>query len=146
MRRREARVCESRTYPSGCSPAWSIITSTGVSRLHRDFAAGPLKLLDRNQTFRLVAKIDDHVFGGDAKDRSLQHFIRGRGREMAVVVEKILVAVRDFLVRLLIVRVYGHYASASHCLTVNCQVLERLRLAQHTWEQARFINPGRSNE
>jgi len=33
---------------------------------------------------------------------------------MAVIVEKILVIVGDFLVRLLVVRVYGHYASASH--------------------------------
>jgi hypothetical protein len=40
---------------------------------------------------------------------------------MAVVVEKILVIVRDFLVGWFVVRVYGHYASASHCLTVNRQ-------------------------
>jgi hypothetical protein len=33
---------------------------------------------------------------------------------MAVVVEKVLVVVGDFLVHLVIVRFYGHYASASH--------------------------------
>ena len=85
-----------------------------VARLHRDFAAGALKLLDRNDAFGLVAEIDDHVFGGDAENRSLQNFVGGGRREMAVVVEKILVVVRDLLVRLPVVRVYGHYASASH--------------------------------
>ena len=74
----------------------------------------PLKLFDRNQAFRLVAEIHDDVFGGNTEDRALQNFVRGRGREMAVIVEKILVIVGDFLFGWLIVRVYGHYASASH--------------------------------
>ena len=71
-----------------------------VSRLHRHFAAGPLELLDGNQTFGFVTEIDDDVLGRNTEDRALQDFIRGRGREMAVVVEKILVVIRDFPRRL----------------------------------------------
>ena len=110
---RGARVRE-QDVPFGLLAAVVDHHIDGVSRLHRDFAAGPLKLFDRNQPFGLVSEIDDDVFGGKAEHRALQDLIRGGRREMAVIVEKILVVVRDFLVGLFVVRVYGHYASASH--------------------------------
>ncbi len=85
-----------------------------VAGLHRHFAARRAKLLDGDDAFGLVSEIDDHVLGGDSKDGALQNFVgRGRG-EVAVIVEKILVVLRDQLVHLPIVLVYGHYASARH--------------------------------
>jgi hypothetical protein len=85
----------------------------GVSGLHCNFTAGALKLLNRNQALGLVPEIDNDVFGGNADNPSLKNLIRGRRREMAVVVEKVFVA-WNFLVGWFVVRVYGHYASASH--------------------------------
>jgi hypothetical protein len=44
----------------------------------------------------------------------LEYLVRRRRGEVAVIVEKILVAFGNRLVRLLVVLVYGHYASADH--------------------------------
>jgi hypothetical protein len=44
----------------------------------------------------------------------LQNLVGGGRSEVAVIVEKILVAFGDLLVRLPIIFVYGHYASADH--------------------------------
>ena len=69
---------------------------------------GRLKLLDGDDAFGLVAEIDDDVFGGDAENGALQHFVGGGRREVAVVFEKMLVVLRDRLVHLPVVMVYGH--------------------------------------
>ena len=58
-----------------------------IARLYRYFPVGSLKLFDGDKPFRLVPEIDDDFLGRDAKDSPLQNFIRGRGREMAVIVE-----------------------------------------------------------
>ena len=79
-----------------------------VAGLHRDFAVGILKLLERNEAFGLVSEVDDHIFGGDREDRTLQNFVGGRRGEVAVIFEKILVILRDHLVHLPFVLVYGH--------------------------------------
>jgi hypothetical protein len=44
----------------------------------------------------------------------LQNLVRGGRGEVAVIIEKILVAFGDPLVHLLVVLVYGHYSSADH--------------------------------
>ena len=85
---------------------------------------GALELLDRDQAFGLVSEIDDHVLGGDAQDRALQNLVGGRRGEVAVIVEKILVAFGDLLVRLPVVLVYGHQASADHCFANDCRHLD----------------------
>ena len=59
--------------------------------LHGDAAVGLDELGDGNQTFGLVAEIDDHFGGGDLEHMALQHFtLRGR-REVAVVVDELFV-------------------------------------------------------
>jgi hypothetical protein len=93
MRRRAARVCESRTYPFGLFARVVDHHVDRVARLYRHFPARPLKLFDGNQAFRLITEIDNDVFGGNSDYLSLQNFVRGGRRKMAVVVEKILVVV-----------------------------------------------------
>jgi hypothetical protein len=79
-----------------------------VPRLHGYLTAGTLKLFNGNQSFGFVTEIDNHVFGGNSYYLSLQNFVRGGRRKMAIVVEQILVVVGDFLVGWFVVRVYGH--------------------------------------
>jgi hypothetical protein len=95
----------------------------GVAGPYRNLAAGPLELLDGDQAFALVPEIDDDILGRDTQDRALQNLVgRGRG-EVAVIVEKILVAFGDFLLHLPAVLVYGHHASADHVFTNVCKHL-----------------------
>src|ERR1035437_3876869 len=42
-----------------------------IAALHRHFAGGGLKLVDRDDAFGLVSEIDDDVFGGDADRKSV---------------------------------------------------------------------------
>jgi len=86
----------------------------GVAGTYRNLAAGPLELLDGDEAFALVPEIDDDIFGGDTKNRALQNLVGGGRREVAVIVEKVLVAFGDLLVRLPVILVYGHYVSADH--------------------------------
>ena len=85
-----------------------------VAGTYRDPPAGSLELLDGDKPFALVPEIDDHILGGDAQDRALQNLVGGGRSEVAVIVEKILVTFGDLLVRLPVIFVYGHYASADH--------------------------------
>ena len=78
-----------------------------VAGLDRNVAAGILELLDRDDAFGLVSEVDDHVFGGNPQDNALQNFVGGGRGEVAIIVEKILVVLRDLLFRLPVV-VYGH--------------------------------------
>ena len=87
------------------------MTSTTSPALHGDFAAGALKLLDGNQAFGLVSEVDDDIFGGDFEDASLQNFVLGRRREVAVVVEQrfiILVIWLGQFFHLTFALTYGH--------------------------------------
>ena len=86
----------------------------GVAGPYRNLAAGSLELLDGDDAFALVPEIDDDILGGDTQDRALQNLVGGGRGEVAVIVEKILVAFGDPLVHLPVVLVYGHYASADH--------------------------------
>ncbi len=85
-----------------------------VAALDRHFAGGRLKLFDRDDAFGLVAEIDDDVFGGDAEDGALHHFVGGRRGKMTVIFEQMLVALGDRGVHLPVVLVYGHSASTAH--------------------------------
>src|ERR1035437_8460657 len=84
-----------------------------IAALHRHFAGWGLKLVDGDDAFGLVSEIDDDVFGGNAEDRALDHFVgRWRGK-LTVIFEQMLVALVDRGVHLSVVLVYGHSASTA---------------------------------
>jgi hypothetical protein len=65
-----------------------------ISGLYLDFAAGLAELLDRNQTFRLGAKIYNDFSSRDLEYLTLKDFPLRWGYEMAVVVEEVFVVLR----------------------------------------------------
>src|ERR1022692_109688 len=80
---------ESRLW-TGRGSAWD----PGIkAALHRNIAVGIAELLDGNEAFGLVSEVDDHVLGGDTEYCALQDFVGGGRREMAVIVEKVLVTI-----------------------------------------------------
>src|ERR1019366_502933 len=92
----------------------------GVAALHGNVAVGVAELLDGNDAFGLVSEVDNHVLGCDAEYGALQDFVGGGWREMAVIVEKILVALGSSVLDLPFVKVYGHYASADYRFADGC--------------------------
>src|ERR1035437_3789567 len=84
-----------------------------IAALHRHFAGGGLKLVDGDDAFGLVSEIDDDVFGGDAEDGALDHFVGCRRGKLTVIFEQMLVTFGDRGVQLPVVLVYGHTASTA---------------------------------
>jgi hypothetical protein len=85
-----------------------------VAALNRDLASRRLELFDRDDAFGLISEIDDHIFGGDAKDGTLHYFIGGWRGKLTIIFEQMLVVFGDRRVHLPVVLVYGHSASASY--------------------------------
>src|SRR4029077_20912043 len=85
-----------------------------IAALHSHFTGGRLKLINGDDAFGLVSEIDDDVFGGDAEDGALDHFVGCRRGELTVIFEQVLVVLGDRGVHLPVVLVYGHSASTAH--------------------------------
>src|ERR1017187_8949608 len=84
-----------------------------IAPLHRHFTGGGLKLVDGDDAFGLITKIDDDILGGDTEDGALHHFVGRRGGELTVIFEQMLVVFGDRGVHLPVVLVYGHSASTA---------------------------------
>ena len=78
--------------------------------LERDCAVRLPDLLDRNQAFELVAEIDDDFLRSDFDDVALQQLPFGGRREMAIVLDEMLVIffAREVYVTSLFIRAAGH--------------------------------------
>ena len=82
-----------------------------VAGLNVNTAVGRHELLDRNQAFRLVSEIDNYIFVGDVDNAALQQFAFVRRREVAVVVDELLVFrlfSRQWHAEILLIWLHGH--------------------------------------
>src|SRR5262249_31559118 len=83
-----------------------------IAALDGEFTGRREKLFGRNDAFGFVTEVDNHIFLGETKNGPLQNFVGRRWSKMTVVFEQMLVTLRDHLVHLPVVLVYGHEASA----------------------------------
>jgi hypothetical protein len=67
-----------------------------IARMHAHDPGSVEKLRDRGYAVGFIANVDKNFVSGDLENPAFEDFVAGRGREVAVIVQKMLVLFRIY--------------------------------------------------